>query len=160
MLLVRSLTRHSTTTMPPPWPRSSRRTRFGWWTQDRYTVDRLSRKVAEWFKGARSSNHMDKRDPNSPRIVGMADKIASNGDEGDTCKIRMLTWNATHRRPLRRLRRPGLATNSILIRAVTEHLNRRVVQTGARILFPKVILLYSPVVSSVFSPILGVGCLP
>src|SRR5258708_20740690 len=44
-----------------------------------YGRQAIEKQVAEWFKWARASNHMDKIDPNSPRIVGTADKIASNG---------------------------------------------------------------------------------
>ena len=49
-----------------------------------YGRQAIEKQVAEWFKGARSSNHIDKIDPNSPRIVGTADKIASNGDWSGT----------------------------------------------------------------------------
>ena len=49
-----------------------------------YGRQAIEKQVAEWFKGARASNHMDKIDPNSPRIVGTADKIASNGDWSGT----------------------------------------------------------------------------
>jgi ketosteroid isomerase-like protein len=39
-----------------------------------YGRQAIEKQVAEWFKGARSSNHIDKIDPNSPRIVSTADK--------------------------------------------------------------------------------------
>jgi uncharacterized protein (TIGR02246 family) len=62
-------------------------TEDGIWVVDTgplYGRQAIEKQVAEWFKGARSSNHMDKRDPNTPRIVGTADKIASNGDWSGT----------------------------------------------------------------------------
>src|SRR6516162_5813527 len=59
-----------------------------------YGRQAIEKQVAEWFKGARSSNHIDKIDPNSPRTVGTADKIASNGD-----------WSGTYE-PQHRLRLP------------------------------------------------------
>jgi hypothetical protein len=40
--------------------------------------------MAEWFKGGHCSNHIIKVDPNSFRVVGTADKIASNGEWSDT----------------------------------------------------------------------------
>src|SRR6476660_4222459 len=43
--------RQSTTTMPPPWPRSTRKTRLMWRTQDRFAVgshsETLGRRVPE-----------------------------------------------------------------------------------------------------------------
>ena len=85
-----------------------------------YGRQAIEKQVAEWFKGARCSNHIDKRDPNSPRIVGTADNITSSGEwsqtwqapggkpvqlkgywsaietrVGDDWKIRMLTANTT-----------------------------------------------------------------
>jgi ketosteroid isomerase-like protein len=49
-----------------------------------YGRQAIEKQVAEWFKGARCSNHIDKRDPNSPRIVGTADKIAESGEWSQT----------------------------------------------------------------------------
>jgi len=49
-----------------------------------YGRQAIEKQVAEWFKGARCSNHVDKTDPNSPRIVGTADKIAQNGEWSGT----------------------------------------------------------------------------
>jgi uncharacterized protein (TIGR02246 family) len=49
-----------------------------------YGRQAIEKQVAEWFKGARSSNHVDKTDPNSPRIVGTPDKIAQNGEWSGT----------------------------------------------------------------------------
>ena len=80
--------------------------------------------IEKWFANDfqewHHSNHIGKRDPDSPRIIGTADNIASNGEwsltiqgktgypiqlkghwsaidtrEGDTWKIRMLTYNIT-----------------------------------------------------------------
>ena len=48
-----------------------------------YGRQAIEKQVAEWFKGARCSNHMVKRD-HSPRIVGTADKIAQNGEWSQT----------------------------------------------------------------------------
>jgi hypothetical protein len=39
-----------------------------------YGRQAIEKQVAEWFKGARSSNHIDRIDPSSPRIVGTAEK--------------------------------------------------------------------------------------
>ena len=75
---------------------------------------------AEWFKGSHCNDHISMRYPNSVRIVGMADNIASSGEwsetwqspgqkpiqfksywsaintrEGGDWKIRMLTVNTT-----------------------------------------------------------------
>jgi uncharacterized protein (TIGR02246 family) len=49
-----------------------------------YGPQAIEKQFAEWFKGAHHSNHMTKADPNSPRIVGTADKIASNGEWSET----------------------------------------------------------------------------
>ena len=49
-----------------------------------YGRQAIEKQVAEWFKGARSSNHVDKTDPKSPRIVGTADQIAQNGEWSGT----------------------------------------------------------------------------
>ena len=85
-----------------------------------YGRQAIEKQFAEWFKGARVSNHIIKVDPNSFRVVGTADKIASNGEwshtiqgkdwgpidqkgywlaidtrEGDAWKIWMLAYNVT-----------------------------------------------------------------
>jgi hypothetical protein len=44
----------------------------------------IEQQFAEWFKGAHVSNHIIKVDPNSFRVVGTADKIASNGEWSQT----------------------------------------------------------------------------
>jgi uncharacterized protein (TIGR02246 family) len=85
-----------------------------------YGPQAIEKQFAEWFKGAHTSNHTSKHDPNSFRIVGTADKIAANGEwsetieppngkpfqlkgyffaidtrEGDAWKIWMLAYNIT-----------------------------------------------------------------
>ena len=85
-----------------------------------YGRQALEKQFAEWFKGTHFSNHILKGDPNSFRVVGTADKIASNGEwshtvqgkdwgpidqkgywlaidarEGDAWKIWMLAYNVT-----------------------------------------------------------------
>jgi uncharacterized protein (TIGR02246 family) len=42
-----------------------------------YGRQAIEKQFAEWFKGAHVSNHIIKVDPNSFRVVGTADKIAS-----------------------------------------------------------------------------------
>ena len=49
-----------------------------------YGRQAIEKQFAEWFKGARVSNHILKVDPNSFRVVGTADKIASNGEWSQT----------------------------------------------------------------------------
>jgi uncharacterized protein (TIGR02246 family) len=49
-----------------------------------YGPQAIQKQFAEWFKGAHHSNHTTKGDPNSFRIVGTADKIASNGEWSET----------------------------------------------------------------------------
>ena len=49
-----------------------------------YGRQALEKQFAEWFKGTHFSNHILKGDPNSFRVVGTADKIASNGEWSDT----------------------------------------------------------------------------
>jgi len=49
-----------------------------------YGRQAIEKQVAEWFKGGRVSNHIIKVDPNSFRVVGTADKIASNGEWSQT----------------------------------------------------------------------------
>ena len=53
-----------------------------------YGPEAIKKQYTEWFKGAHASNHMTKKDPNSFRIVGTADKIASNGE-----------WSGTYQPP-------------------------------------------------------------
>ena len=85
-----------------------------------YGRQAIEKRNAEWFKAWHHSNHISKKDPNSPRIIGTADNIASNREwsetlqgqtggpfklkgywssidtrEGDAWKIRMLTYNIT-----------------------------------------------------------------
>ena len=85
-----------------------------------YGREAIEKQYAEWFKGAHTSNHTGKHDPNSFRIVGTADKIGANGEwsetieppnskpfqhkgyffaidtrEGDVWKIWMLAYNIT-----------------------------------------------------------------
>jgi uncharacterized protein (TIGR02246 family) len=80
----------------------------------------IEKHYAGVFKAWHPKNHTSKKDPTSPRIVGTADNIASNGEwsetgqvetgdpihikgywsaidtlEGDDWKIRMLTYNIT-----------------------------------------------------------------
>ena len=45
-----------------------------------YGQQAIEKQFEEWFKGAHVSNHIRKTDPNSFRVVGTADKIASNGE--------------------------------------------------------------------------------
>ena len=49
-----------------------------------YGRQAIEKQIAEWFKGGHCSNHIVKVDPNSLRVVGTADKIASNGEWSDT----------------------------------------------------------------------------
>ena len=49
-----------------------------------YGRQALEKQFAEWFKGTHFSNHILKGDPNSFRVVGTADKIASNGEWSET----------------------------------------------------------------------------
>ena len=49
-----------------------------------YGQQAIEKQFEEWFKGAHVSNHIRKTDPNSFRVVGTADKIASNGEWSDT----------------------------------------------------------------------------
>jgi uncharacterized protein (TIGR02246 family) len=49
-----------------------------------YGRQAVEKQVAGWFKGAHVSNHVDKVDPNSFRVIGTADKIASNGEWSET----------------------------------------------------------------------------
>ena len=85
-----------------------------------YGRQAIEKQFAEWFKTARVRDHILKGDPNSFRVVGTADKIASNGEwsqtaeppngyplqvkgywlaiytrEGDAWKIWMLAYNVT-----------------------------------------------------------------
>jgi uncharacterized protein (TIGR02246 family) len=49
-----------------------------------YGRQAIEKQLAEWLKGGHISNHMVKVDPNSFRVVGTADKIASNGEWSQT----------------------------------------------------------------------------
>jgi uncharacterized protein (TIGR02246 family) len=49
-----------------------------------YGRQAIEKQFAEWLKGAHVSNHIIKVDPNSFRVVGTADKIASNGEWSET----------------------------------------------------------------------------
>src|ERR1700751_3787325 len=49
-----------------------------------YGREAIEKQYAEWFKGAHTSNHTGKHDPNSFRIVGTADKIGANGEWSET----------------------------------------------------------------------------
>jgi uncharacterized protein (TIGR02246 family) len=49
-----------------------------------YGRQAIEKQLAEWFKGGHVSNHIIKVDPNSFRVVGTADKIASNGEWSET----------------------------------------------------------------------------
>ena len=49
-----------------------------------YGRQALEKQFAEWFKGTHFSNHILKGDPNSFRVVGTADKIASTGEWSET----------------------------------------------------------------------------
>jgi uncharacterized protein (TIGR02246 family) len=85
-----------------------------------YGRQAIEKWYANDFEQWHHSNHIGKLDPNSPRIIGTADNIASNGDwsltvqgktgdpiqlkgywsdidtrEGNDWKIRMLTYNVT-----------------------------------------------------------------
>jgi uncharacterized protein (TIGR02246 family) len=51
-----------------------------------YGRQAIEKQFAEWFKGAHVSNHIIKVDPNSFRVVGTADKIASNGEWSQTAE--------------------------------------------------------------------------
>jgi uncharacterized protein (TIGR02246 family) len=85
-----------------------------------YGRQAIEKWYADAFQGWHPKNHITKKDPNSPRFIGTADNVASNGEwsetgqgptgepiqikgywsaidtrEGDGWKIRMLTWNIT-----------------------------------------------------------------
>ena len=85
-----------------------------------YGRQAIEKWYADGFQGWHPKNHISKKDPNSPRFIGTADNVASNGEwsetgqgqtgepiqikgywstidtrEGDGWKIRMLTWNIT-----------------------------------------------------------------
>ena len=49
-----------------------------------YGRQAIEKQLAEWLKGGHVSNHITKVDPNSFRVVGTADKIASNGEWSET----------------------------------------------------------------------------
>ena len=49
-----------------------------------YGRQAIEKQIAEWFKGGHCSNHIVKVDPNSLRVVGTADKIASTGEWSET----------------------------------------------------------------------------
>jgi uncharacterized protein (TIGR02246 family) len=51
-----------------------------------YGRQAIEKQFAEWLKGAHVSNHIIKVDPNSFRVVGTADKIASNGEWSETAE--------------------------------------------------------------------------
>jgi len=58
-----------------------------------YGRQAVEKQHAEWFKGAHASDHIGKRDPNSVRIVGTADNIASSGEWSQT-------WQAPGQKPV------------------------------------------------------------
>jgi uncharacterized protein (TIGR02246 family) len=83
-----------------------------------YGREAIEKYYADAFKALHPKNQISKRDPNSPRFIGTADNIASNGEysftvqgktgediqikgywssivtrEGDGWKTRMLTWD-------------------------------------------------------------------
>jgi uncharacterized protein (TIGR02246 family) len=85
-----------------------------------YGRQAIEKFYADAFKTLHPKNYISKKDQNSPRFVGTADNVASNGEwsqtvqgetgepiqikgywsaldtrEGDAWKIRILTWNIT-----------------------------------------------------------------
>jgi uncharacterized protein (TIGR02246 family) len=85
-----------------------------------YGREAIEKFYTDVFQQWRPKNHLSKKDPNSPRFIGTADNVASNGEwsetgqgqtgepiqikgywsaidtrEGNDWKIRMLTWNIT-----------------------------------------------------------------
>ena len=53
-------------------------------TRPVYGRQAIEKWYADVFKAWHPKNHIDKRDPNSPRIIGTADNIASNGEWSET----------------------------------------------------------------------------
>jgi len=58
-----------------------------------YGREAIEKQYAEWFKGAHASDTISKRDPNSVRVVGTADNIASSGEWSQT-------WQAQGQKPV------------------------------------------------------------